>query len=597
LKPITLKKPPKDKQKGDFSMKKWSLNAKVTFVISILAMGAMAISYTAIKSMSGLNESLKSIVDVDVRRDQLTSLITDSQRLAGMNLRDFIIERNPVKMQKYKESFQQNKSDLYKYLAEYRSIASDDGKAIADQYKNIAEKWVDSNEKVFQLAAENKDAEVAEYREKVTLPLISEMRSYIQKMNELTAKRLKEAVTDGQATYENSRLMMIVISLVSIFASLALAFVILRAVTKAIDQVIANLTDSSNQVTSAAQQIASSSEELSQAATEQASSLEETASSIEEMNSMVHKNAENAKRTSELSNNSHDTAEKGKAVVQDMIKAIDDISESNNTIMNQIDDSNQKISEIVKVIAEIGNKTKVINDIVFQTKLLSFNASVEAARAGEHGKGFAVVAEEVGNLAQMSGNAAKEISSMLDGSIRKVEGIVNETKQKVGNLVLEGKSKVELGTTIAKHCGEVLNEIVENVSNVTQMANEISTACQEQAQGVQEITKAMNQLDQVTQTNAATSEEAASAAEELSSQAESLRTTVGVLIQEIKGAHGDQETSASLVSAPRPRVEKSNVVSFQQRKPKTQVKPQKLKKASGYDSSIPSEDDPRFEEV
>jgi methyl-accepting chemotaxis protein len=78
--------------------------------------------------------------------------------------------------------------------------------------------------------------------------------------------------------------------------------------------------------------------------------------------------------------------------------------------MNQINYSNEQMSEIVKVIQEIETKTKVINDIVFQTKLLSFNASVEAARAGEQGKGFAVVAEEVGNLAQMSGNAAKEIS-------------------------------------------------------------------------------------------------------------------------------------------------------------------------------------------
>jgi methyl-accepting chemotaxis protein len=86
--------------------------------------------------------------------------------------------------------------------------------------------------------------------------------------------------------------------------------------------------------------------------------------------------------------------------------------------------SNDEISSIVKVIAEIGDKTKVINDIVFQTKLLSFNASVEAARAGEQGKGFAVVAEEVGNLATMSGKAAEEISSMLGDSMGKVELIV-----------------------------------------------------------------------------------------------------------------------------------------------------------------------------
>lgn len=76
--------------------------------------------------------------------------------------------------------------------------------------------------------------------------------------------------------------------------------------------------------------------------------------------------------------------------------------------------SNKKITEITKVISEVAAKTQVINEIVFKTKLLSFNASVEAARAGDQGRGFSVVAEEVGNLAKMSGDAAKEISNITE---------------------------------------------------------------------------------------------------------------------------------------------------------------------------------------
>lgn len=124
-----------------------------------------------------------------------------------------------------------------------------------------------------------------------------------------------------------------------------------------------------------------------------------------------------------------------------MITAIEDIHKSNQNMMMSVEKSNANIEEIIQVIHEISNKTKVINEIVFQTKLLSFNASVEAARAGEQGKGFSVVAEEIGSLAAMSGNAAQEISAMLTESTTKVEKIVNTTKSEVGALMIEGKRK------------------------------------------------------------------------------------------------------------------------------------------------------------
>jgi methyl-accepting chemotaxis protein len=98
--------------------------------------------------------------------------------------------------------------------------------------------------------------------------------------------------------------------------------------------------------------------------------------------------------------------------------------------------TNENMADIVKSIAEIKTKTNVINDIVFQTKLLSFNASVEAARAGEHGKGFAVVAEEVGALAAMSGNASKEIAQLLDGSLSRVTVLADETKQRADGIAI-----------------------------------------------------------------------------------------------------------------------------------------------------------------
>lgn len=319
---------------------------------------------------------------------------------------------------------------------------------------------------------------------------------------------------------------------------IAIFFIVLfvvNALIKTIDRVIDELSDNSLQVSSAARQISSSSEELSQSTTEQASSLEEAAASIEELTSMINKNASNAQKAAEYSEESLGSAEKGKKTIQEMLAAIQNIYESNNTIKEQIDESNSEISAIVNVISEIGDKTKVINDIVFQTKLLSFNASVEAARAGEHGKGFAVVAEEVGNLAQMSGNAAKEISLLLEDSLEKVTSIVERSKSRIGDLMNEGKLKVEAGIKVANSCDEALQEIVVTVQQVSQMAQEISSATREQDEGVREISVAMTQLEKLTQVNAATSEETASAAEELAAQASSLQQVVQVLVDVTKG--------------------------------------------------------------
>ncbi|MDO9181016.1 MAG: methyl-accepting chemotaxis protein, partial [Bacteriovorax sp.] len=316
--------------------------------------------------------------------------------------------------------------------------------------------------------------------------------------------------------------LIILISIIGIIASLIVAFMFATKLSKTISKIVANLEGSAGNVAAAATQIASTSEELSQATTEQAASLQETSSSIEEISSMINANTVSAKNSATSSGISLVNAEKGKVVVTQMISAIEEINTSNNNIRMQVDVSNTEIEEIVRLIIEIGNKTKVINDIVFQTKLLSFNASVEAARAGENGRGFAVVAEEVGKLAAMSGAAAIEISTMLNNSVIKVEAIVKNSKEKVGKLITEGKINIDTGIRIANECGAVLNEIVASVASVSNSVSEISTASQEQAQGVQEITKAIAQLDQVTQENTANSAESANAAEALSQQAETL---------------------------------------------------------------------------
>lgn len=378
-----------------------------------------------------------------------------------------------------------------------------------------------------------------------------------------------------------------IMSLVSLFVGitfgLLFGFVFAQSMNKTMQSIVSQLNENAAQVASASAQIASSSEELSSAATEQSSSLEQTASSLEEITSMISKATDSAKAAAESSIESKEKAVVGRGAVDKMLSSMAEISDSNEAIMNQVNASNQQMVEIVRVIQEIGNKTKVINEIVFQTKLLSFNASVEAARAGEHGKGFAVVAEEVGNLAQMSGNAAKEISEMLEGSISKVQTIVDETKTKVESLVALGKDKVQAGNSVANQCSEVLNDILNEVTKVTNLSQEISQASLEQSQGVGEINKAMRQLDTVTQQNSATSEEAASAAEEMSAQAEALKRVVDELVNVMNGAG-----KAKANTAP------GHVLRFT---PAAKVASEKVAYKAVSGMSPPSRDDAGFTEI
>lgn len=362
---------------------------------------------------------------------------------------------------------------------------------------------------------------------------------------------------------------------------LVFSYFIASNLIKKLIEISHSLDSASEDVGAGSSQIAASSQELSHATTEQAASLQETAASIEEMSSMVQKNSENALNTFKLAEMSADTALQGKKAINEMIQTIDEISQSNQDIVRSINESNQKIADISAVIKEIGNKTTVINDIVFQTKLLSFNASVEAARAGEQGKGFAVVAEEVGNLARMSGDAANEISAMLEESIKKVDSIVLETKLKTEKIVLSGQSKMSQGATQAKKCSSVLENIVHDSIEVKKMAEEISNASKEQSTGIREITKAIHELENVTQLNTTNSVESAHASEDLSRQALNLKASVNELCDEVYG--------------------KNNVINFQQKKVERISSKERINQKSDQkqknNSACPNSEDPRFYEV
>lgn len=325
-------------------------------------------------------------------------------------------------------------------------------------------------------------------------------------------------------------------SILCLLGALSVAVYFMRNLIGQVRSIVTVLDATSAHIASASVQSATSSTDLSESSTEQAASLQETMASVEEIAAMVSQNAESAQKTRDSVETNRSVAEGGSKNVTEMLGAIHEIKTTNEQILGQMEEGNREFGEIVKIITEIGQKTTVINEIVFQTKLLSFNASVEAARAGEHGKGFAVVAEEVGNLAQMSGNAAQEITNMLSESIKKVNAIVESSRVKVERLVEIGKDKVAQGESTAARCSEALKQITENARLVANMVGEITHASKEQDQGIQEINKAISQLDQVTQRNSTVAQQSADQSNQLRLQSQELAKAVESLVHFVDGS-------------------------------------------------------------
>ena len=249
--------------------------------------------------------------------------------------------------------------------------------------------------------------------------------------------------------------------------------------------VIGEVRDGVDGVSSAAGQIASGNRDLSARTEQTAANLQQTSASVEEMHAGVSQAADTSRQANQLASTAVQAAERGGEVVGQVVQS-----------MEQINTSSRKISDIIGVI----------DGIAFQTNILALNAAVEAARAGEQGRGFAVVAGEVRSLAGRSAEAAKEIKSLIEASVRSVDA----------------------GAVQVQQAGSTMEEIVSSVRRVTDLIGEITAAASEQSQGFAQVNTAVSNLDQMTQQNAALVEESSAAAGAMHEQAQRLLQAVSI---------------------------------------------------------------------
>ena len=404
---------------------------------------------------------------------------------------------------------------------------------------------------IVSLVQGGKQAEAAYAADEEMIPMLEPFLSALAKLDALQVAKVQATGAENAELIRSTRLIAAVVGLAAALIGLIAAFWLVRSITRPLKRavefaatvasgdltqrveaggrdevseliralsdmqqslvrVVSQVRQDSDGLATASSEIAQADLDLSGRTESQASALEQTAASMEQLSATVKQNADSARQANQLALSASGVAVRGGAVVGEVVQT-----------MKGINDASRKIADIIGVI----------DGIAFQTNILALNAAVEAARAGEQGRGFAVVASEVRSLAGRSAEAAKEIKSLINASVQ----------------------RVEQGTAQVDQAGTTMTEVVSSIQRVTELMGAISTANNEQSLGVAQVGEAVTQMDQVTQQNAALVEQMAAAANSLKAQAQSLVQTVAVFqLPNDQGAGRSQPARARTKAVPRP---------------------------------------------
>lgn len=324
-------------------------------------------------------------------------------------------------------------------------------------------------------------------------------------------------------------MMMIAIWSFSVILIAFASFMVGRRSSKSISKHLPALQKTAMDLVGSSDQVKSMSTDLAAASQEQMDSLTSTVSASHEIRSMVETTNQSAEQLKTEAAHLQEMAKTGANVLSKMLTSSQDLKEGAETFDAEMRESIEQLTKTLNVIREIAEKTKVINEIVFQTKLLSFNASVEAARAGEAGKGFAVVAEEVGKLAQMSGNASSEISKIVENSVKIVQQSIDVTREKITTMAAQTVRKSEDGLNDAQACEKIFSSMAVKIEQTATMAESISAATKEQSLGINQLNQSIEDLQGVADRNRLVASQTTEYGREFEMQTSALTRTVGEL--------------------------------------------------------------------
>lgn len=522
---------------------KMRLSLVATFFIAII----LAISYVGYKGASTLTQSMERITSVQMpsaRNMGLLDMVHDG--LASLVYRSLYVSSQKDEAEKKDllpeiEEFSNNFKLYHENLSKI-DLPKETQKVLKDSEPDI-DSYRKQAIELTTLALSFKDNDRAE-AQKLLVNFNKTFKILEVKLDELGTLIERDAElinTDGKESAKEIFLM----SLFGVSVGLILSVLMVILISKNLSSIFFRINTVSTELSRASNELSTTSQQLAAASQEQASSIEETSSSLEEITGMVSSSLKSAENSVQLS-------KKVSSLVTDGNKSMMELQEA----VQQIKDANTRVEQLGELIAEIGEKTELIDEIVFQTRLLSFNASVEAERAGEHGRGFAVVAQEVGNLAQMSGKSAAEIVLIVKKSIKEAQEVVQLSK-----------IKTDQGFQLCKATANQLLNIESASVDILNGAEQILRSSVEQNTGISQINQSIQMLSRTTQENTAMSQTVAENSHTLTTQNVDLMNALGSL-ELLTTGHQKETNEKSGDSLSSSNVE-SKIVAFPNKKPRS----------------------------
>ncbi|MEF7616558.1 methyl-accepting chemotaxis protein [Aquincola sp. MAHUQ-54] len=511
------------------SLKNLSLRAQLGAAFGGLAAVVLVVAGLSLTSLDDANSRFSGYVDGINARAILAAHLRTAVDRRAIAARNLVLVTRPEDLALEKAEVQKAHDDVRRALGELKqaiaiaSDASEQARRLVAEMDRIESAYGPVALAIVDLALAGRRDEAIVRMNDECRPLLASLAKVENDYAELTEQRARDLSQEAVEHAAEQRALLALVCLFAVAAAAVAGLVITRRVTRALgaepadlgqaaervaagdlrplagmahpparsvfaslmrmqhnlSMLVAQVRDASECIARDSRQIAHGNIDLSQRTEEQASALEQTAATMDELGTTVHHNAENARRANELALGASSVAARGGEVVGQVVET-----------MKGINASSKRIADIIGTI----------DGIAFQTNILALNAAVEAARAGEQGRGFAVVAGEVRTLAKRAADAAKEIKTLISGSV----------------------TQVEQGTALVDRAGQTMDEIVGAIHRVSETVAAITEASAEQSSGVAQVGQAVSQIDQVTQQNAALVEQSAAASDNLSRQAHGL---------------------------------------------------------------------------